>query len=166
MWINEIKWTLPVSHDNLIVKNIFSKCGSPTHSSDFLLFSSPLSTRLLIWPDTCFTLQHVNVKGTSLASVRTPTQIIIWSDVLDGAHGAPDNALKCVLTWSCPFKNLRPATARTRRRSRRRESGTPQRLKIYTFDSFFVKQTVIHRAVTWLSIRHKAPQKRDLHSSV
>lgn len=108
MWINEIKWTLPVSHDNLIVKNIFSKCGSPTHPSDFLLFSSPLSTRLLIWPDTCFTLQHVNVKGTSLASVRTPTRIIIWSDVLDGAHGAPDNALKCALTWSCPSKNLRP----------------------------------------------------------
>lgn len=104
MWINEIKWNLLVSHDHFIVKNIFSKCETPTHPSDFLLFSSLLSTRFFIWPDSCFTLHYVNVRDTSLTSVRAPTRIIIWSDVLDGAHVATDNALKCVLTWSAPPK--------------------------------------------------------------
>lgn len=47
---------------------------------------------------------YVNVRDTSLTSVRAPTRIIIWSDVLDGAHVATDNALKCVLTWSAPPK--------------------------------------------------------------
>lgn len=93
--------------NNLLSKTFSQRVNSPdtpTHPSDFLLFSSPLSTRFFIWPDTCFTLQHVNVKSTSLASVRTPTWIIIWSDVLDGAHVASDNTLKYVLTLSAPSK--------------------------------------------------------------
>lgn len=131
---------------------------TPPHPSDFLLFSSPLSTRFFIWPDTCFTLQHVNVKSTSLASVRTPTWIIIWSDVLDGAHVASDNTLKYVLTLSAPSK-ICDQRQQEQEDGAEEDKAAPHNSLNYTFDKFFVKQTAQNWAVTWLSIGHK-PKKR------
>lgn len=101
------KWDksgLSTSVMTIVLSKTSSQSVNPQHPSNFLLVSSPLSTRFFIWPDSCFTLQHVNVKGTSLGSVPSATWIIIWSDVRNEAHVAFDKAVKYILTQPVPKK--------------------------------------------------------------
>lgn len=60
-------------------------------------------------------------------------RIIIWSDVLNGAHVAPDNALKCILTWSAPPK-IWDQRRQEQEDVAEKEKAAAQNALNYTFD--------------------------------